>query len=198
MTDLSAALLCLAAFVLGAVPFGFLAGRLQNKDIRQLGSGNIGATNVYRYLGIGPAIVVFLLDVLKGLAPVLAAQHLFPSSSWWAMGAGLAALLGHTYSPFLGFKGGKGVATSLGVLIGLSPLVAGLSLSVFIIAVALTRYVSLGSVLAAATEAILIVTLSNPLSSRLLGLLAAFFVIYKHRANIVRLRAGTENKIGKK
>ena len=192
-------LLLIGAFLLGAVPFGFLAGKLlKGVDLREHGSGNIGATNTLRVLGTGPGLVVLALDVLKGYVPVAAAQALFRSEPWWVMGIGLAAILGHTFSPFLGFKGGKGVATSLGVLIGLSPLVAAGALAGFAAVVALTRYVSLGSIVAAALQAVLFFALPHPLPFRLFGLLIAGFVIAKHRPNIARLRSGTESKFGAK
>ncbi len=197
------------AFLLGAIPFGYLAGRMRGIDLRAHGSGNIGATNTLRVLGIPTGIVVLLLDVLKGFAPVLVAGRLdgggatTGANGWVLVGAGLAAILGHTFSPFLRFKGGKGVATSLGVLIGLSPLVAGLALGVFLLVVVVTRYVSLGSILAALAQALvfwfpLFGGRAAPLPFRLLGLLAAAFVIFKHRGNIERLRKGTEARFGEK
>ena len=194
------------AFLLGAVPFGYLAGRMRGVDLRAHGSGNIGATNALRVLGPGTGAAVFLLDVCKGLLPVLAAQRLEERAAgggWIVVGTGLAAILGHTYSPFLRFKGGKGVATSLGVIVGLSPLVAGLSLGVVALVVAATRFVSLGSILAALTQASLFwLPLFDghaaPLPFRLFGLLAALFVIVKHRGNIERLRQGTETRFGAK
>jgi len=196
------------AFLLGAVPFGYLAGRMRGIDLRAHGSGNIGATNTLRVLGTRMGIVVLLLDVGKGLLPLLAARRLDGAAAggandWVVVGAGLAAILGHTFSPFLGFKGGKGVATSLGVLIGLSPLVAGLVVSVFLLVVAATRYVSLGSILAAITQAVLFwLPLFDghaaPLPFRLFGLLAAVFVVLKHQSNVERLRKGTEARFGEK
>lgn len=196
------------AFLLGAVPFGYLAGRMRGIDLRAHGSGNIGATNTLRVLGTGMGVAVLLLDVCKGLLPLLVARRLeggatAGASAWTVVGAGLAAILGHTFSPFLRFKGGKGVATSLGVLIGLSPLVAGLSLGLFLLVVAATRYISLGSILAAITQALLFWLplfggVAAPLPFRLFGLLAAVFVILKHRSNIERLRKGTEARFGEK
>ena len=189
--------LCAGAFLLGAIPFGYLAGKLKGIDLRAHGSGNIGATNALRVLGWKIGLPVLLLDVLKGYLPVLLAQRL-ALSPWWVVGAGLLAILGHTYSPFLGFRGGKGVATSLGVLIGLSPLIAVITLAAFILVIAITRYVSLGSLIGAVTEAICFLALPGlPLSYRLLGLLAAFFVILRHRPNIKRLLDGTESRLGK-
>ncbi len=194
---------CAGAFLLGAIPFGFLAGKMKGIDLRQHGSGNIGATNTLRVLGTGPGIIVLLLDVLKGYLPVLLARRLglSPSpelSAWWEVGAGLLAILGHTFSPFLGFRGGKGVATSLGVLIGLSPQIAALTVVAFLLVVLVTRFVSLGSLVGAVVEAVLFFALPGyPLAYRLLGLLAAFFVILRHQENIKRLLSGTESRVGK-
>jgi glycerol-3-phosphate acyltransferase PlsY len=194
---------CIAAFFLGAIPFGLIAGKLRGVDLRQRGSGNIGATNALRELGVPIGVTVFLLDGLKGLLPVLAARWL-DLPSWWVVGAGLCAALGHIFSPFIRFKGGKGVATSLGVLIGLSPLVAGISFGVFLVAVFLTRYISLGSILGAATQMGLFVLLpaiyltGNPLPYRIFGAVAGLLVIWRHQTNIKRLLAGTESKFGKK
>lgn len=190
-------LLGLGAFLLGSIPFGYLAGRMRGIDLRQHGSGNIGATNTLRVLGVAPGIIVLLLDVLKGYLPVLLAGRL-PLDPWGTMAAGLLAILGHTFSPFLGFRGGKGIATSLGVLLGLSPPVAGASLLAFLLVVLATRYVSLGSIVAAITQAALFWVWHHPAPYRLLGLLAALFVLVKHRDNIGRLRSGTESKIGGK
>jgi glycerol-3-phosphate acyltransferase PlsY len=191
-------LLLLGAFLLGAIPFGFLAGKLlKGVDLRTHGSGNIGATNTLRVLGTVPGIVVLLLDVLKGYVPVVLA-HALRLDPWSVMGAGLAAILGHTFSPFLGFRGGKGVATSLGVLAGLSPVVAGGVLLVFALVVGATRYVSLGSILAAAAQAAFFWMLPHPLPYRLFGLLIAVFVIAKHRPNIERLRKGEESRFVRK
>lgn len=190
-------LLGIGAFVLGAIPFGYLAGRMRGIDIRQHGSGNIGATNTLRVLGVVPGILVLLLDVLKGYVPVLLA-HRLDLGHWETTAVGLLAILGHTFSPFLGFRGGKGIATSLGVLLGLSAPVAGASLLAFLVVVLLTRYVSLGSILAAIAQAALFWAWEHPLAYRLLGLFAALFVLFKHQGNIERLRNGTESKIGAK
>ncbi len=186
--------LCVLAFFLGAIPFGFIAGKLRGVDLRQEGSGNIGATNTLRVLGKGPGITVLILDVAKGWLPVFLASSVFHLPAAWVVGVGVAAVLGHTYSPWVRFKGGKGVATSLGVLIGLSPIVAGLSLLGFIVTVALSRYVSLGSIVASLLTAGLFWALPHPLPYQLFGTIAGLFVIVRHRGNIARLRAGTESR----
>lgn len=187
-------LLCVGAFFLGAIPFGFWAGKLRGVDLRQEGSGNIGATNTLRVLGKGPGIAVLLLDAGKGFAPVALAQSVLHLPPAWVVAAGLCAVLGHTYSPFVRFKGGKGVATSLGVLIGLSPPVAGLTLLVFVATVALFKFVSLGSIVAALAEVGLFWLFPVPLAFRVFGMIAAFFVVIRHRSNIARLRAGNESR----
>ncbi len=205
----------LVGYGLGCAVTGYYLVRWRTgQDIRALGSGKVGATNVGRRLGRRFFALVFTLDLLKGLLPMLAAAYVLRGESgseagdrrtyvlWLLVGA--AAIAGHLFSVFLGFKGGKGVATSLGVLIGLSPLVAGLVLSVFLLVVAVTRYVSLGSILAALTQALLFwLPLFNghaaaPLPFRLFGLLAATFVVFKHGGNIERLRKGTEARFGEK
>ena len=188
-------LLCVCAFFGGAIPFGFIAGKLRGVDLRQEGSGNIGATNTLRVLGKGPGIAVLLLDAAKGFAPVFVAQNILHLEPGWVVAAGLCAVLGHTYSPFVRFKGGKGVATSLGVLIGLSPPVAGIVLLVFVIVVALSRMVSLGSLCAALAAMGLFWGIPDtPLAFRLFGTVAGLFVMVRHRSNIARIRAGTENR----
>ena len=197
------AAICGGAFFLGAIPFGLVAGKLRGVDLRKEGSGNIGATNALRLLGIPMGIAVLILDTLKGLLPVLAARW-FGLSSGWVVAAGLCAALGHIFSPFIGFKGGKGVATSLGVLLGLSPLVAGIAAAAFFVTVFLTRYVSLGSIIGAATQAGLFLFLpaaqlqGDPLPYRLFGVIVGILVIVRHQANIKRLLNGTENRFGEK
>lgn len=196
-------LLAAAAFVCGSIPFGFIAGRLKGIDLREHGSGNIGATNTLRVLGKGPGAAVLLLDAAKGLLPVVVARNCGLTSAW-TVGVGMCAVLGHIYSPFVRFRGGKGVATALGVLLALSPLIALLSLVVFAVAVALTRWVALGSILAAIAQAILFWVLppsflsGDPLPYRLFGFVVALFVVVRHRSNITRMRAGTESRIGNK
>ena len=199
---LLAVLLSLGAFFLGAIPFGFVAGKLRGIDLREEGSKNIGATNTLRVLGVVPGIIVLLLDMMKGLLPVLAARQLLHLSSWWVVGIGLLAVLGHIYSPFVRFRGGKGVATSLGVLFGLSPSIAGATVLLFALVVAVTHYVSLGSILGAVLQGILFwvmppaATFTENLPYRLFSLVVASFVVVRHRENIKRLLKGTENRFG--
>ena len=193
-------LLCLFAFFCGAIPFGFIAGRRKGIDLREHGSKNIGATNTLRVLGKKAGITVLILDAVKGLIPVLLAKYLLEAPDLWRVGVGLSAVLGHIYSPFVRFKGGKGVATTLGVLIGLHPLVAAISFAVFFVTTWLSRYVSLGSILGALTQAILfwVFPSGQGYALPIFGTLVAVFVIARHRTNIGRLLAGTESKWGEK
>ena len=188
------------AYFLGAIPFGYLVGRAMGVDVTAIGSKNIGATNVGRTLGKGPAAAVLLLDVIKGALPCVVGPLLLPGGAWGLTGpefgliAGVLAVLGHIFSPFLGFKGGKGVATGLGLLVGSQPLVAGIALVVFGIVFAFSRIVSLGSMVAVVAMVISTVALRlSPPYLVVFGLLAAF-VVFKHRENIGRLIRGEEKR----
>ena len=136
--------LCLIAFLIGAIPFGLVIGKLKGVDLREKGSGNIGTANAMRQLGRPLGTLVFVLDTLKGWTPVFLAHRLALTPDW-IVGAGMAAVLGHIYSPFVRFRGGKGVATALGVLLGLDWRVGLISFGIFIVVVAITDYISLGS-----------------------------------------------------
>ncbi len=187
------------AFLCGAIPFGFIAGKMRGIDLRERGSKSIGATNTMRELGVGPGIAVLLLDAAKGLLPVLAVKQHGGLGGGWAVAVGLCAVLGHIYSPFVRFRGGKGVATGLGVLLALSPTVAAGSVAVFAITVALTRWVSLGSILGAITAVLLFFLLTpGERAYQFFGIVVAGFILFRHRTNIARLRAGTEPRLGKK
>ena len=186
-------LIIIGAYLLGSIPTGLLLAKAAGVDIRSTGSGNIGATNVYRTLGRSVGILTLLGDCLKGLIPVLVARHLEMGDALIAA-AGTAAFLGHVYTIFLGFKGGKGVATALGVFLGVSPASIGIALIIFIAIVATTRYISLGSITAAAAMPFIITFLDRrPLIIAMTALIA-IVVIWKHRENISRLREGTESK----
>ena len=191
------ALLLLCSYLLGSIPVGLIIGRLVKRiDIRQYGSGNIGASNVWRELGRVWGTITFVLDTGKGLAPVLLAHHLFPHLFWLPVAAGLCALLGHNFSLFLGFRGGKGVATTLGVACGLSWLAALIALVVWLIVLGLTRYISAASLIATPIGAACLWGFNGGnWADGLFALLATVFVIVKHRANLTRLRAGTEPKV---
>jgi glycerol-3-phosphate acyltransferase PlsY len=189
-------------FLSGSLPFGYFAGRMRGMDIREHGSGNIGATNVIRVLGKGIGIPVFVLDLLKGLVPVLVMKGLGAESWVWVL-TGMCAILGHMFTPWLGFKGGKGVATAAGVLLGIEPLSMLVGLGVWLVIYFGTRYVSLASMMAgvgvAGTMAVQMGR-SGQWDGVLLGfgVVLALLVILRHRANIGRLIAGTEPKSGGK
>lgn len=196
---MSYTVLLILSYLLGAVPFGLIIGKAwRGVDIRRFGSGNIGATNVYRTLGPGPGILVFLADVAKGLIPVLAAKHLASETAWLGVAAGMSAILGHTLSIFLKLRGGKGVATSLGVGVGLVPVIALVAFGLWVLVFCVTRYVSVASVLACIAVPVLMWMTGSPLEYRVFGAVVAIYVTVKHRGNIVRLIHGTENRFGKK
>ena len=204
LTVLSAAL----AYLAGSIPFGYLMGLTRGVDIRTVGSGNIGATNVFRTLGKKLGVFTFALDVAKGVAAVA----VVPQAVWACAGAGApplgalvacaaAVMLGHAFPVFLGFKGGKGVATGLGLAIGLAPHSALLGLAVWIVVFGATRYVSVGSVLAALVVGAAPWWLDRPADGgagwnavcAAISILAAL-VVLKHRSNLARLARGTENR----
>ena len=188
-------LLVIFAYLLGSIPTGLLLSRaLAGKDPRQQGSRNIGATNVMRTAGKALGAVTLIGDVLKGIIPVLIALWLV-KEEFWVAGTGLAALLGHCFPVYLGFKGGKGVATALGVFLPLAPLAVVLDILVFAAGIGISRMVSVGSMLATAVMPILIWLLGYPLSSIILGICVALLIIYRHKENIKRLLAGGENKL---
>lgn len=189
------ALLVAAGYLIGAVPTGLLIIRLlRGVDIRTVGSGNIGATNVYRVAGLPTALLVLAIDALKGAAPVLVATA-SGGPAWVAVAAGLAAIAGHNWSVFLRFAGGKGVATSLGVLLALSPIAAGVAVAVWLTVAALTRYASLASITAIAAVPVTMAQRREPAEHLAFGAAALLFAVYRHRANLARLRAGTELRI---
>lgn len=182
-----------AGFALGAVPFGYLVARLMGVDIRKEGSGNIGATNVGRTLGKGPAAAVLLLDVIKGFAPAFVARLLIPDDPVFSAAvAGLAAVIGHMFSPFLKFNGGKGVATALGMLLGLEPIVAGIVLAVFIVGMIATRIVSLSSLLAGIAAPVGAYFVIGDLRVVAACLVLSALVFIRHAPNIKRIIAKEE------
>ena len=189
------------AYLLGAMPWSLWVARARGIDLRRVGSGNLGATNVYRQFGPGLGISVLLLDVGKGSAAALWGAsspwaEAFPGAATWAgLAAGLAAILGHVFTPFAGFRGGKGVATTVGAFLALAPLAMGIALAIFTATLFWSRRVSLGSLaMAVALPFLLAATATADLRSPLVALatLSSALVIFRHRANIRRLRAGTE------
>lgn len=203
MSELWRALLSFGlAYLVGAIPTSYLVARVAaGVDLREHGSKNLGATNLYRLLGWRAAVPVGLFDVAKGAVPVaLAARIVFAGSgAWWALGVGLAAVLGHVFSPFVRFRGGKGVATAAGVFLVLAPgAVAGAAL-VWALVVFATGYVSLGSIVGAVSFPVLLWAF-HPSQTGALGLAIAvcLFIVFTHRANIRRLLAGTEARFGRK
>src|SRR5579864_6682549 len=188
-------LLALAlAYLIGGIPFGYLLVRLKTgADVRSMGSGNIGATNVLRTSGRGIAVATLLLDIGKGFAAVLLAATLTGDSVVWTSLSALAVMAGHAYPAFLKFQGGKAVASFIGAFLYLAPVPLLASLVVFVIVVAGTRHISLGSIIAAASLPLALWLIQHaPQSLILTSLLAGAFIIYRHRANIERLRAGNE------
>lgn len=208
MPALAYILTAIASYVLGSIPTGFLIGKARGIDIRTIGSGNIGATNVFRTFGTAAGIGVLLVDALKGLLAVALVSWLIWKAyggagglftrEWLEIDAGLAAIVGHNYTCWLHFKGGKGIATSAGVLLALVPYSLLIILTVWIVVLGLTRFVSLASVCASFT--LPFATWLTGRSTTLIGITAAMaaLAIYKHKSNIQRLLQGTESRIGRK
>jgi glycerol-3-phosphate acyltransferase PlsY len=189
-------LLVIAAYLIGAIPTSYIVARLtRGIDLREHGSGNLGATNAFRVLGWRAATPIFIVDIAKGFLPV----YFFPQidgSTWigWTLGYGAAAIVGHMFSTYVGFRGGKGVATGGGVFLALAPVPALGSLLIWSVLVFMTGYVSLASIAAAAALPVLIAIGGAPLAVLALATALAAFVIYAHRANIARLRRGEEHR----
>lgn len=181
------------AYLLGSIPSGLLIGKLCfHTDVRQFGSKNIGATNTYRVLGWHAALPVFFCDAVKGSIGV---WLMMGTSPLYMILGGIMAMIGHNWSIFLKGKGGRGVATGLGVIIALSPAVAGIAFVIWGILVLLFKFVSLGSIVAAASIPILMYVFDEPVEYIIFGAIAAIFVIFRHRENIVRLVQGKELKV---
>lgn len=208
MAELVGPLTLLAAYVLGSIPTGYLIAKaIKGIDIREHGSGNTGATNVMRVVGKEAGIAVLLIDLCKGWLAVFMATSvmatnwadsadLLKTSPWWITGAGLLAILGHSRSVWLHWTGGKSAATGLGVLLALSwPAGVGAA-AVFALTLGLFRMVSLGSITAAFASVVLMIVFQQPLPYILLAIAGSLYVILRHRANIQRMIAGTEPRIG--
>lgn len=188
------------SYLMGAFPTSYLAGKLfRGIDLREHGSKNLGATNVYRILGWRFAIPVGLVDIAKGAVPVLVLGPAVSADPWFPLLCGVLAVVGHVFSVFVGFKGGKGVATSAGVVLGLAPAAVGLCLVLWALIVWATGYVSLGSVISAAVFPVLVWVL-YPVRRDSIWLYAtlAMVIVWMHRSNIRRLLAGTENRFGRR
>jgi glycerol-3-phosphate acyltransferase PlsY len=211
MINLDLILLLLISYVTGSTPTSIIVGKVvKGIDIREHGSGNAGGTNVFRVLGWKPALVVIIVDIFKGWLPTaIYATTLFQDQPIQDIGAvqilcGFAAVLGHTYTMFAGFKGGKGVGTLGGMLIALFPIAVPLCIIVFAIVLILTGYVSLGSIIASVSLPIILLILpplgfAEPptLSLLVFSLLIPWFIIFTHRSNLSRLRSGEENRFEK-
>jgi glycerol-3-phosphate acyltransferase PlsY len=191
-------LLIVASYFIGAIPSGVVLARaFSGKDIRQEGSGNIGATNVTRVLGKKLGALTLAGDLLKGFLPVCIGSYLVSSLNVVCL-MGCAAFMGHLFPVYLKFKGGKGVATALGVFLYLSPIVILIEIIIFVFVVGIWKYVSLGSLIAAASMPLLLVIIGSPKPVVLLSMAFALLIFIKHKANIQRLLNGTENKFGTK
>ena len=193
----------LISYLIGAIPFAWIVAKAKGVDIRAVGSGNVGATNVFRAIGKGWGVLTFALDVAKGFLPAFLIPLLW-SAPDWPQNSGLlfgcAAIAGHNWPVYLKFKGGKGVATSAGVLLGVAPASVGIGLVVWLLTMAISRYVSLASILAAAAIPVagwLLYGTANPLLAIVLTVLGGI-VIWRHRSNIARLRAGTEHRFDRR
>jgi glycerol-3-phosphate acyltransferase PlsY len=190
--------LTLVAYLFGAVPFGLLVAKSRGIDIRKQGSGNIGATNVFRCVGKGWGIFTFVLDALKGFLPAFFFWRMAGVDADWSVLFGMAAIIGHSFPVYLKFKGGKGVATSAGMLLGVAPLAVGVGFLCWVICMVLSRYVSLSSILAAIAVAVTVWIQDKGLIINIALTILSLLVIWLHRANIKRLLNGTENRFGKK
>src|SRR5438045_726190 len=192
---MTALLVVLAAYLIGGIPFGYLLVKLKSgEDVRSMGSGNIGATNVLRTAGRGLGFLTLVLDIAKGVLAVWLADRLTNGSIQWMSVAALAVMAGHAYPVFLKFQGGKAVASFVGAFLYLTPLPLAAMLFVFAITVAVTRYISLGSVLAAGFFPLSVYLIEHPPAIVVwAALLAGVFIVLRHRTNMQRIRAGNEN-----
>lgn len=208
---MQAAIVIAACYLIGAIPFGLIVGKvLRGIDIRKFGSGNIGASNILRTLGVGPAVAVFVLDTAKGVAAValttIALRYTVPENilQYYVVAGAIMVILGHNFSVFLKFQGGKGVATSLGVIVGFAPVVAGATFIIWVSIVAAFRYISVASIVAALSTPVMMQYSKElfgqeiPVSYRVCAAIAALFIIFKHKSNFKRLRQRQEPRIGQK
>ena len=186
----------IGAYLIGSVPFAWLlARRWGAADLRRVGSGNIGAANVLRASGVKAGVLVAVLDIAKGALSVMLAAR-FGDNAAAPAAAGLAAIVGHIYPVWLRFRGGKGVATACGVFSILTPLAVPPALGIFVVTVWITKYISLGSVLASIALPPIAYALGSPAPAVAAAFAASIIIVFRHRANVLRLRAGTERRIG--
>ena len=192
-------LMVIVAYLLGSIPTAYIVGRWKaGLDITQHGSGNVGGTNALRVLGVGPAILVAVSDVSKALLPTLLATRLLGGNTWPTLAVALAAIVGHNYSVYLGFKGGKGIATTLGACVVLFPKQLLIMLVLAVLVVATTRYVSLGSILLVVGLPVVLYRHQASMPELYFALVVALLGLWRHRQNIARLLKGTENPLGRK
>lgn len=189
--------LILFAFIMGSIPVGLIIAKIKGVDLRKVGSGNIGATNVLRAMGKGPAIITLLGDMFKGFIPVYLSTYLLDDTFIRGI-TGLFAILGHDFSLFLRFRGGKGVATSIGVLLAYSPIVAILTILLWIIVVFLSRYSSMGAIVSFLLLPLNTYILDHSYDKLTISTLMTLLLLFKHRDNIGRLLSGKEPKIGER
>ena len=183
------------AYLVGSIPFAFIVARRRGVDLRARGSKNVGASNVLRTTGVATALTAMCLDAVKGALAVLIAFRL-SNGLVLPVAAGLASVVGHIYPVWLGFRGGKGVATAAGVFAVLAPAALAAASAVFVLTVWLTRYISIGSIAAAAALAIVAATGEHPLVVTIGAIVAAGLIVFRHRENLARLRTGTERRVG--
>jgi acyl phosphate:glycerol-3-phosphate acyltransferase len=192
------ALLIIAAYLLGSIPSSYLAGLwMRGIDLREHGSGNLGATNTFRVFGPRIAVPVVAIDILKGFAPSALFQQWDGQGAWtWSLAYGGAAILGHVFSIYMRFRGGKGVATAAGVFLALAPVAVASAFVAWVAVVAISRMVSLASLGAAVVLIAALLVTENPVPVQLLGVAVAVFVVFAHRTNIVRIARGEEYRFG--
>lgn len=191
-------LLVLVSYLLGSISFGYLiTKKIKGVDVRKLGSGNTGATNISRIIGIKFAVLVLILDALKGLAAILLSSYL-SAETLVILLCGLAVIIGHNWPIFFAFKGGRGAATTLGVFLGLAPAATVVVFAIFVLVIVFTRYVSLGTIVAAISIPISMILLRNDPGHIIFGLVICLILLWKHIPNIKRLIKGKESKWGEK
>lgn len=190
-------LLILSGFVVGSIPFGVVIARFYGVDLKKVGSGNIGATNVLRTMGKGPAFLTLIGDVMKGVLPAAAGEHFFNDPTMGGI-IGLSSILGHNFSLFLRFRGGKGVATSIGVLLVLLPKAAVVTIVLWLAVIVITRYSSLGAIVSFGALPATVYLLDYTADKLIISVVISGLLIARHAANIKRLIQGKEPRIGKR